>query len=128
MSPSLVSGSWIRLRTVGPMSEVVQIDGENRLREALAEPVAVIYKHSPQCWISALAQRQVKRFAKEHGEVPVYRVDVLYDRGLSQKIADATEVGHASPQAIVIRDGVVAGKLSHLSISSKNLAQLAGVG
>lgn len=110
------------------MSEVVQIDDDERLKEALAEQVAVIYKHSPHCWISALANRQVKRFARKNVEVSVYRVDVIFDRVLSQKIADVTEVGHASPQAIVIRDGTIAGNLSHMSISSKNLAQLAGVG
>lgn len=110
------------------MSEVVQLDSAERLKEALAEPIGVIYKHSPQCWISALAHRQIKRFAKENREVAVYRVDVIYDRGLSQRIAEVTAVGHVSPQAIVVRSGEVVGNLSHLSIRSKNLAQLAGVG
>ncbi len=109
------------------MREVVQLDSDERLKEALAEPVAVIYKHSSQCWISALAHRQIKRFARENREVAVYLVDVIYDRGLSQRIAEVTAVAHVSPQAIVVRSGDVVGNLSHLSIRTKTLAQLLGV-
>lgn len=109
------------------MSDVIQIDSEERLREALGQPTCVIYKHSSQCWISALAQRQVRRFARRDDETPVYRVDVIYDRGLSQKVVEASSVGHASPQAIVLRDGALVGTLSHMSINAKSLAQLVGV-
>lgn len=109
------------------MNELVQIDGDERLKEALDAPLSVIYKHSGQCWISALAQRQLARFAKQNQGIPVYRVDVIYDRGISQRVAEFTSVPHASPQAIVVREGAVVGQLTHLSIRAKTLAQLVGV-
>lgn len=109
------------------ISRITEIDGADGLSEALGHPVSVIYKHSPQCWISAVANWRMGRFARQNQDVPVYRVDVIYERHLSDEIATATSVRHASPQAIVLRAGAAVGNLTHFSINTKNLAQLVDI-
>ncbi len=81
-------------------------------------PVALIYKHSPFCGASAAAQRQVAEFSAAHPAVPLYRVDVIRERALSSRIAEALDVVHESPQLILLRDGLPVWVTSHRGISA----------
>lgn len=83
---------------------------ESPASESHAEPVdfpplAVLYKHSPICIVASGAIVEVKAFADENPGVPVYMVDVLGQRSLSQRLARQLGVPHESPQVIVIKDG-----------------------
>jgi bacillithiol system protein YtxJ len=72
--------------------------------EALpADGLAFLFKHSPLCGTSALAHEEVERFAAAHPETPVYLVDVIGQRPLSQDLAAVLGVAHASPQIIFLR-------------------------
>jgi bacillithiol system protein YtxJ len=90
--------------------------------EAVAAEVAVIYKHSPRCGSSLVAEAEVKRFADRHPEVPVYRVDVLGHRALSRSLAQRLHVRHESPQVILLRNGAVAWVGSHGHVDADALA------
>lgn len=68
-------------------------------------PLAVLYKHSPACIISAGAYQEVRTFADDHPDVPVYMVDVLGQRSLSQQLERQLGIDHESPQVIVLRNG-----------------------
>lgn len=68
-------------------------------------PLAVLYKHSPICGISAGAIEEVRTFAEDHPDVPVYVVDVLGQRSLSQQLERQLGIEHESPQVIVLRNG-----------------------
>lgn len=80
-----------------------------------------ILKHSTRCPISAAAYREFEGFAKENAEVPARLVLVVENRPVSRLIAEELEVEHASPQAILIRDGGVEWHASHWNISRKAL-------
>lgn len=84
--------------------------------EALSAERAVLYKHSSRCAICSFARWQVGRFADRHGDVPVYLLDVLEDRALSDRVAERLGVRHESPQAIVVRDGDVIWTGSHFAV------------
>lgn len=68
-------------------------------------PLAVLYKHSPACSISARAMLEVQTFADDHPDVPVLMVDVLGQYSLSRKLAAQLRVHHESPQVIVLKNG-----------------------
>lgn len=90
--------------------------------DAVAAEVAVIYKHSPRCGSSLVAQDEVERFAERHPEVPVYRVDVVRQRALSRRLAQRLDVRHESPQVILLRRGQVAWVGSHGHVAAEEIA------
>jgi hypothetical protein len=61
----------------------------------LAEPLAVVYKHSPICPSS----------------------------GMAYEVADRVGVVHASPQAIILRAGVAAWHGSHFDLRADTMAR-----
>ena len=93
------------------------------LDSLLAAPLAVLYKHSPICPTSDLAYEEMLAFRRQWA-VPVYMVDVIHHRPLSRALAERTGVRHASPQAIILRDGVAAWHGSHYDIQADALARV----
>jgi bacillithiol system protein YtxJ len=93
-----------------------KIATESDVASALAEPLAVVYKHSPICPTSGMAYEEMRILRRLHQDVPVYLVDVVNSRPLSRFIAERTGVVHASPQAIILRAGVPAWHGSHFDL------------
>ncbi len=89
----------------------------------LAAPLAVLYKHSPICPTSDAAYEEMLAF-RRHRTVPVYMVDVIHHRPLSRALAERIGVRHASPQAIILRDGVAAWHRSHYEIRAEAMARV----
>jgi bacillithiol system protein YtxJ len=87
----------------------------------LAAPLAVLYKHSPICPTSDVAYEEMLAFRRVRA-VPVYTVDVIHHRPLSRALAERTGIRHASPQAIILRDGVAAWHRSHYEIRAEAMA------
>lgn len=81
-----------------------------------AEGLVFLFKHSPICGTSALAHEEVERFAAANPETPVYRVDVIGQRPLSQDLAVVLGIGHASPQVILLRGTLPLWSTSHWRI------------
>ena len=90
------------------------------LTAVLAAPLAVLYKHSPICPTSDVAREELLAF-RRRSAVPVYQVDVIKHRPLSRELAERIGVAHASPQAIVLRNGVAAWHRSHHDIQADAL-------
>ena len=84
--------------------------------------LAVLYKHSYRCGISLTARDAVQAFAMSRPDVPIYQVDVLAQRPLSQTLAALLHVPHASPQVILLRDRVAVWSASHSRITVTALA------
>ena len=74
----------------------------------------LIYKHSNRCGVCWAAKRRLE--AVDTDQLPIYMVDVVADRALSNMIADRFGVIHESPQAILLRDGEAILVKSHSSI------------
>jgi bacillithiol system protein YtxJ len=89
----------------------------------LAAPLAVLYKHSPICPTSEVAYEEMLAFRRRRA-VPVYMVDVIHHRPLSRALAERIGVRHASPQAIILRDGVAAWHRSHYEIQAEAMARI----
>jgi bacillithiol system protein YtxJ len=108
-----------------PDATLLLLETEEHLARVLTADAAVLYKHSPVCALSALAIRQVRRFAQGHPDVLVYVVDVLGQRALSDQIESTLRVRHQSPQAIFLRRGAVVWDTSHLGVTARRLARQA---
>ena len=86
----------------------------------------VVFKHSTRCPISRRADAEVASFLRARPDVPVHRILVVEDRPISLAFAERSGVEHASPQALVLRDGAVTWHTSHSAITAKALAEAWG--
>ena len=72
-----------------------------------------VFKHSTRCPASASAAEVVRRHLFD---LPLFRVNVIEQRELSDWIASAYAVVHESPQLLEIRGGVVRKVSNHYAI------------
>jgi len=96
---------------------------EDDVATAFAEPLAVVYKHSPICPTSSIAYEEIRSLRRLQQDVPVYLVDVIQYRPLSRYIAERLGVVHASPQAIILRSGVPAWHGSHFDLRADTMSR-----
>ena len=102
---------------------MLKIATEADVATVLAEPLAVVYKHSPICPTSGMAYQEIRSLKQMQQDVPVYMVDVIQSRPLSRYIAERVGVVHASPQAIILRAGVPAWHGSHFDLRADTMAE-----
>jgi bacillithiol system protein YtxJ len=101
-----------------------QITDAADLDTLLEAPVALLFKHSLICPVSARAFGQYRRLLEEGGVgVPSAWLDVIGQRDLSRAVEERTGVRHESPQALVLARGAVRWNASHDAITSAALAQ-----
>ena len=100
-----------------------KIATEADVAAALAEPLAIVYKHSPICPTSGIAFEEIRSLRRLQQDVPVYMVDVVHSRPLSRYIAERLGIVHASPQAIILRDGVPAWHGSHFDLRADTMVR-----
>ena len=100
-----------------------KIATEADVATALAEPLAVVYKHSPICPTSGIAYEEIRSLRRMQHDVPFYLIDVVHSRPLSRYIAERVGVVHASPQAIILRAGVPAWHGSHFDLRADTMAE-----
>jgi bacillithiol system protein YtxJ len=81
-----------------------------------ADGLVFLFKHSFKCGTSALAHEEVERYEAANPGTPVYLVDVIGQRPLSQDFAAALGIAHASPQIILLRGARPLWNTSHWKI------------
>ncbi len=83
----------------------------------------VLMKHSTRCSISSMALNRLERSWNLPSEkAPVYLLDLLQFRSLSDKLAEMYGVRHESPQVLIIKDGKCIYNASHSNISAADIA------
>lgn len=116
---SLNSFSWNAITSVEQLN---QIENHSNLPEVKA---VVIFKHSTSCGISAMAKRRFeKEWKLDSQEVPVYLLDLIKFRNISNQIASIWNIWHESPQVIVLKDKVVIHNASHGAISAEKIQSI----
>jgi len=79
---------------------------------------SVIFKHSTRCSISMMVKKRFELdWNKLPGDLPLYFLDLIKYRDLSNKIANDFHVYHESPQLLLIKDGECVLDLSHGQVS-----------
>lgn len=107
--------NWLPLESLESLDEVIQQSSDNSLQ------AIIIFKHSTRCSISAMAKSRFEREWSDSSQIPVYYLDLLKHRDISDAIAEKLSVKHESPQALVIKNGKSVYYASHTSISGKEI-------
>jgi bacillithiol system protein YtxJ len=99
--------NWISLESAEQLSGIKQQKG-----------YSIIFKHSTRCSISLMSKRRVEMDWESVPEyVPVYFLDLIKHRDISNQIAQDFHVHHQSPQLLLIKDGECILDQSHSGIS-----------
>lgn len=93
------------------------------LRQASHDGAVLIFKHSTQCPISAMAHAELEKFAADADGLRIGLVRVIEERPVSQGIERDLGVQHESPQAIFLRNGEPVWHDSHRKITVAALQQ-----
>lgn len=113
-----------------PIDKLTPITTHEQLNEIDAQSAdqpVFIMKHSTRCGISHAALEQVENFAEQH-DAPIYILDLLNHRDISNAIADRYDEPHASPQLFYIKDGELVAKATHYSIDQAWMEKLMPAG
>jgi len=85
----------------------------------------IIYKHSPICPISHTAERVINDWYKGHSDnkhIKILKVDVVFSKSVSKRIAKDLNIDHESPQIIWLDNKMkVKYYASHYNITSEEL-------
>lgn len=111
------------------MADFLPLQSIDQLRDLLEssgqQPLA-IFKHSLTCPISAMAKARVERaLLRDELSIPVYYLDLLNHRPVSNAVAEELQVIHESPQLILVDKGKAVFHASHLEIDPADLARFA---
>lgn len=100
---------------------------EQALKGASTKPL-LVFKHSTSCSVSAGAHEELMHFIEDDqaGQVDYAIVHVIEDRPVSNAIAEQLGVKHASPQAILVKDGQPVWDKSHWHITYSSLSEKIG--
>lgn len=108
---------WNYLETLPELEEIDAL--------SFTKPV-VIFKHSTRCSISRMAWNQFQtEYQVPNEQMPLYYLDLLNYRDISNEIASRYAVHHQSPQVVVIKNGMAIYSASHESINAEIVARLA---
>ena len=109
------------------LGEKVSATDAESLRRAFAEqPELLIYKHPPTCWAGVRAAREVDALLDADPQLEVWHVVVTQERALSNLIAELFELRHESPQALLLRYGVLVWSGSHHNVNASRIAEARG--
>jgi bacillithiol system protein YtxJ len=99
--------NWISLESAEQLSGIKQKEG-----------YSIIFKHSTRCSISLMAKRRLELDGDHLPEnLPVYFLDLIKYRDISNQVAQDFQVHHQSPQLLLIKDGECILDQSHGGIS-----------
>ncbi|HEY0030418.1 MAG TPA: bacillithiol system redox-active protein YtxJ [Bacteroidia bacterium] len=107
--------NWLQLTAEEQLNELDQLSHQLEVKGV------VIFKHSTRCSISSMALDRLERSWNLSDEIPVYFLDLIRYRALSDEIARKYGVSHESPQILVIKNGKCSYTTSHSDISTQNI-------
>ena len=106
--------NWQELKSESDLAELISKSFETKYGVA-------IFKHSTRCSISEVAKTRLKSFWDFNDDLPIYYLDLLSYREISNKIAEQFSIHHESPQILIIKNGECIYNASHMAISVKSI-------
>jgi len=99
--------NWTLLESPDQVNEIKQQQG-----------YSLIFKHSTRCSISMMAKRRFEMdWEALPQNLPLYFLDLIKYREISNQVAQDFQVHHESPQLLLIKDGECILDQSHGGIS-----------
>ncbi len=85
---------------------------------------SIIFKHSTRCSVSLMAKKKFELdWDSLPSNTPIYFLDLLKFRDLSNSIAAIFKVHHESPQLLLIKNGACIFESSHSDISVEEASE-----
>lgn len=85
---------------------------------------SIIFKHSTRCSVSLMAKKKFELdWDSLPSNTPIYFLDILKFRDLSNSIATIFKVHHESPQLLLIKNGACVFESSHSEISVEEASE-----
>ncbi|OFY99871.1 MAG: hypothetical protein A3K10_08255 [Bacteroidetes bacterium RIFCSPLOWO2_12_FULL_31_6] len=106
--------NWIAIKSESDLNQLIEFSFQT-------DSGVAIFKHSTRCAISSVAKMRLTTSWSFGEELPIYYLDILSFRNISNLIAQKFEVAHESPQLIVIKNGKAIYNASHMGISVKEI-------
>jgi len=104
--------NWITLNNIEQLDEIKSAQG-----------YSILFKHSTRCSISLMAKKKFEfEWDSLPAETPLYFLDLISHRNISNAIAEIFKVHHESPQLLLIKDGECIFEASHSEISAEEAA------
>jgi len=109
--------------TMNELIELTTVEDLDRLLDEAASKPVLIYKHSLTCGRSAMAFEEIRDLVEGPPiGAQVALVNVQPARTLSDEIETRFGVRHESPQALLVHDGRVIWRASHLRVTAEAIA------
>ncbi len=99
------------------------LETTEELDALLDAPVALLYKHSTRCPISAVAHEEIVALLDERPDTPVWLLDVNVHASLSHEVARRLGLEHHSPQAILLTHGRPGWHATHFQVRAADIAR-----
>ena len=107
--------SWKTLDSVEKLEEIIALSSDPTI-----DGVA-IFKHSTRCSISSISLKRFETDYTANPKVPIYFLDLLRYRPISNLVASTFDVEHESPQLLIIKNGKCILHESHMEIQADML-------
>jgi bacillithiol system protein YtxJ len=110
------------------IQQLMSVEQWDDALKATSEKPLLIFKHSTSCSVSAGAHEEFMNYIKDTNTAPVdfAIVHVIEERPISNAIAEQLGIKHASPQAILVKDGQAVWDTSHWHITYSFLSEKLG--
>ena len=110
---------WHKLTDTSQLQDIIHLSKEQSANGL----TVLIFKHSTRCSISSMALNRLESKWIDNEKIPTYYLDLLNHRDISNEIADVFSIEHASPQVLLIKNGVCVYNASHTDISAADILE-----
>ena len=107
---------WRHITEMSHLDEIV---------EASKSKPQLIYKHSTRCGVCSMVRNRLDSEWSHNGRIDPWHLDLLAHRDISNAIANRFNIRHESPQIIILSNGNAVVHVSHASLGSRDLDQVA---
>lgn len=109
------------------MKELTSVEQYEEIKRLSNNQPIFIMKHSTRCSRSASAYEEVGRFStaqatSQANGAPIYILDLLAHRDVSNLIEQDTGIQHESPQIFLFLNGTVVWEAHHWEVKEENLS------
>lgn len=111
--------NWQHLTDINQISDIVATSS----KQPDEIQAVLIFKHSTRCPISSMALSRVENKWNDDPKIPIYYLDLIKYREISNKIAETFDVEHQSPQVLLIKNGQCFYNTSHSSINVSDILE-----
>lgn len=111
--------NWLKLETLSDYNKMVASSNEEGYF------AVAVFKHSTRCPVSMMAKLKMSTTwdIDEH-KVPLYYLDLIKYREISNQIAADFDVQHESPQLLIIKNNKCVYHASHGAISVSKVKEV----